>query len=53
VIERFFPAARGFHVHAEVLFDLALADVLVDAIRAQREIELPIFVAGESFFHAR
>src|SRR5919109_3019971 len=44
VIERFAPAARGLHVHAQVLFDLALADVLVDTSRPQREIELAIFI---------
>ena len=47
VIECFATIARGFHVDAQVLFDLPLADVFVDTSRAQREIELPILVAGE------
>jgi hypothetical protein len=44
MIERFATCARGFHVNAQVLFDLPLADVVVDTSRAQREIELTIFV---------
>jgi hypothetical protein len=36
VVQRFATSARSFHVHAQVLFNLALPDVLVDAIRAQR-----------------
>jgi hypothetical protein len=53
VVQCFATIARGFHVHAQVLFDLALADVFVDASRAQRQIELAILVAGETVFHAR
>ena len=53
VIESFAAAARGLHIHAQVLFDLTLPDVFVDACRAQREIELAILVAGETIFHSR
>src|SRR5262249_14735208 len=44
VIECFATCARGFHVNAQVLFDLPLADVVVDAGGTQREIELTVFV---------
>jgi hypothetical protein len=53
MVERFAPRARGLHIDAQVLFDLALPDVLLDASRAERQIELTIFVVGETLFHSR
>jgi hypothetical protein len=46
VVERFAARARRLHVDAQVLLDLTLADVLVDASGTQREIELTIVVVG-------
>jgi hypothetical protein len=44
VVECFATGASGFHVDAQVFFDLALADVLVDSRRAQSQVQLAIFV---------
>ena len=50
MVQRFATIARGFHVDAQVLLDLTLADVFGDTSRAQREIELAILVAGKESF---
>src|SRR5204862_824618 len=45
VIECFTPRPCSFHVNAQILFDLPLADVVFDASGTQRQIELAICVA--------
>ena len=36
MVERFATSESGFHVNAQVLLDLTLADVFLDSSRAQR-----------------
>jgi hypothetical protein len=49
MIERFAAFERGFHKHAQIVFDLALPDIFAELRRAQRKLELLFFIEREPF----